>query len=442
MKSKLLILIFGILVCFILSFSEEKLVYVIPIKGIIDLGVAPFVKRGVSEAEKEKAQGVIVEIETFGGRVDAAVQIRDTLLATKLPTVAFVNKRAISAGALIALACKKIFMARGATIGAATPVQVAGTTTQPTSEKAVSYVRAEFKSTAEVNNHPVKIAEAMVDKDVAIKGIIKKGKLLTLTTQSAIKYKLCQGEVNTLEELLKKLNWEKSKICTLKVNWAEKVVRFLTHPIVSSMLLTLGFFGLIFELRTPGFGLPGIFGLVCLILFFWGHYIVGLAGWEELLMFALGAIFLLVEIVAIPGFGIVGILGIILMIASLVLSLISRRPQLPDFQHAFKVISSAFLLTLILFLLTLRFFTRLPLLNRLVLTTQEKVDEGYIVKRGESESFIGKEGIALTPLRPAGKAFVNNRKIDVVSEGEFIERSEAIIVKKIEGNKIIVKKKV
>jgi membrane-bound serine protease (ClpP class) len=239
----------------VIAHAQEKrpVVSVAPIEGIIDLGLAPFVKRVLEEAEQAGAAAVVLDINTFGGRVDAAVQIRDALLSSRVRTIAFVNKRAISAGALIALAAEKIVMADGSTIGAATPVQMGqpGEKTEPVGEKTVSYVRKECRATAESRTRPPLIAEAMVDADVVIPKLIDKGKLLTLTTEEALKHKLIDFRADSIENALQQLGLVAPEIRNVSANWAENVVRFLTNPVVSSLLITIAMLGIILEMRTP-----------------------------------------------------------------------------------------------------------------------------------------------------------------------------------------------
>ena len=272
-----------------LGHTGRPVVYVVPIAGVIDLGLAPFVDRVLEVAAGADATAVILEINTFGGRVDAAVLIRDALLRARVRTVAFVNKRAISAGALIALAAETIAMADGGTIGAATPVEMGlpGAPAQPVAEKTVSYMRKEFRATAESRKRPPVLAEAMVDADVEIPEVIAKGKLLTLTTEEALQHQLADVRADSLAALLQSLDLTGADVRMASQTWAETLVRFLTHPVVSSLLMTLGMLGLIVELRTPGFGVPGALGLTSLGLFFWGHWLVRLAGWEELLLVGL-----------------------------------------------------------------------------------------------------------------------------------------------------------
>ena len=286
--------------------AQEKrdIVYVAQIEGMIDLGLAPYVTRVLNEATAAGAAAVVLDINTFGGRVDGAVQIRDALLSAKIPTVAYVNPRAISAGALISLAAEKIVMADGGTIGAAAPVEAGqpGEGAKPSSEKTVSYVRKEFRATAESRKRPPLIAEAMVDADVEIPKVIEKGKLLTLTTDEAIGLKIADLRAPTLEDALKQLGYAGAEIRRPSVNWAEHLVRWLTHPVVSSLLLTIAMVGIIVELRTPGFGFVGGLGILSLGLFFWGHWLVELAGWEELMLVALGILLLGLEVFVIPGY--------------------------------------------------------------------------------------------------------------------------------------------
>ncbi len=338
---------------------------------MIDLGLAPFVDRVLREATDAGAAAVILEINTFGGRVDAAVLIRDALLNAKVPTVAFVNKRAISAGALIALAAEKILMGDGGTIGAATPVQAGqpGGPARPVEEKTVSYVRKEFRATAEARKRPPLVAEAMVDADVEIPGLIQKGKLLTLTTDEALKHKVADFRADTIEGVLKQLGLAGGELRRAFPNWAENLVRFLTHPIVSSLLITIGMLGIILEMRTPGFGVPGVLGISSIAFFFWGHWLVQLAGWEEMLLVGSGLVLLAVEIFVTPGFGLAGVLGIAALLSGLSLSLIGGGATWDFILKAVGRVIFSLLLAVVGSLVLLRFLPRLPFGKRLILET-------------------------------------------------------------------------
>jgi membrane-bound serine protease (ClpP class) len=422
--------------------QQPPVVYVAPIEGIIDLGLAPFVQRVLGEATDAGAAAVILDINTFGGRVDAAVLIRDALLNARVKTVAFVNKRAISAGALISLAAEKIVMADGGTIGAATPVQMGqpGAPAQPVEEKTVSYVRKEFRATAESRKRPPLIAEAMVDADVEIRGLIQKGKLLTLTTEEALKHKLADFRADTIADVLKQLDLAGAEVRRASPNWAENLVRFLTHPIVGSLLITIGMLGIILEIRTPGFGLPGGLGVASLALFFWGHWLVQLAGWEELLLVGSGLVLLVLEIFVIPGFGVAGALGIAALLGGLSLSLFGAGASWEFILKAVSRVVFSLLIALIASLVTLRFLPRLPFGRRLILETELLAGAGGSSAPESDKSWLGKSGTAISPLRPAGIAEIGGERVDVVSDGELIEPGVPVVVTRVDGNRIVVRR--
>jgi membrane-bound serine protease (ClpP class) len=422
--------------------QQPAVVYVAPIEGIIDLGLAPYVQRVLNEATDAGAAAVIFEINTFGGRVDAAVVIRDALLNARVKTAAFVNKRAISAGALISLAAEKIVMADGGTIGAATPVQMGqpGAPAQPVEEKTVSYVRKEFRATAESRKRPPLIAEAMVDADVEIPGLIEKGKLLTLTTEEAMKHKVADFRAQTIESVLDQLGLGGAEVRRAAANWAENLVRFLTHPIVSSLLITVGMLGIIIEIRTPGFGVPGALGITSLALFFWGHWLVQLAGWEELLLVGSGLVLLVLEIFVTPGFGVAGALGIAALLGGLSLSLFGAGASWEFILKAAGRVIFSLLLALVASLVTLRFLPRLPFGRRLILETGLLAGAGGGSAPESDRNWLGKSGTALSPLRPAGIAEFEGKRVDVVSDGELIEPGVAVVVTRVDGNRIVVRR--
>ena len=421
--------------------TERRLVYVAPIEGIIDLGLAPFVQRILNEAAGAGAAAVVLEVNTFGGRVDAAVQIRDALLGTRVPTIAYVNRRAISAGALISLAAEHLVMAPGATIGAATPVMAGepGGGAQPVSEKTVSYVRKEFRATAESRKRPPLIAEAMVDPDVAIPGVIEKGKLLTLTTDEALKHKVAELRADSLEAALEQLGIKGADVRRVSPNWAENVVRFLTHPVLSSLLVTIGLLGIIIELRTPGFGVAGAIGVGSLAAFFWGHWLVQLAGWGELLLALGGVALLLVEFFVIPGFGVAGIVGILAVLAALIMSVVGSGAT-PEFLMlaAGRIVLSLLAALLASFLL-LRLMPRTPFGRRLILQSGLGAGHQYGSAPESDLRWLGKRGRATSPLRPAGIADIEGARVDVVSEGELIEPGMPVEVIRVDGNRIVVR---
>ncbi len=425
-----------------LSQDARPVVYVVPIEGIIDLGLAPFVGRVLDEAAGAGAAAVILEINTFGGRVDAAVLIRDALLEARVPTVAFVNKRAISAGALIALAAETIAMADGGTIGAAMPVEIGlpGAPAQPVAEKTVSYMRKEFRATAESRKRPPLLAEAMVDADVEIPGVIEKGKLLTLTTDEALQHKLADFRANSVDAVLTSLNLAGAEVRRSSTTWAESLVRFLTHPVVSSLLIAVGILGIITEIRTPGFGFPGAVGLAGLALFFWGHWLVQLAGWEELLLVGIGLVLLAIEVFVTPGFGIVGILGVGALLGGLGLSLVGVGATWEVILKAVGQVALSLLLAIGVSLALLRVLPRLPFGRRLILEAGLPAEAGYASAPESDRLWLGKRGTAVSLLRPAGIAHLDGERVDVVSDGEFIEAGEPIEVIRVDGNRIVVRR--
>ena len=420
----------------------RPIVHVVPITGVIDLGLAPFLARVLDEAAANGAAAVILDINTLGGRVDAAVAIRDTLLASRTRVIAFVNRRAISAGALIALATDKIAMAQGATIGAAAPVQAGapGAASVPVGEKTVSYVRKEFHATAEARGRPPELAEAMVDADVEIAGIIEKGKLLTLTTDEALRHGLADLRAADLPALLEALGIANPDIRTAAPNWAEELVRFLTHPIVSSVLIMVGIVGVVTEIRTPGFGIPGAVGLASIALFFWGHWLVQLAGWEELLLVASGIVLLVLEVFVIPGFGIAGLLGILALLGGFALSLVGGGATAEAVMRAGLQVTVSMVLAIAAALLMLRVVPRLPFGRQLILQADLQASEGYAAPPDADRTWLGAHGIAATVLRPAGVADLDGERVDVVSDGAFIAAGEPIVVTRVDGNRIVVRR--
>lgn len=421
---------------------ERSVVYVIPVEGVIDLGLAPFVERVLDEAAAAGAAAVILEIDTFGGRVDAAVQMRDALLRAKVKTVAFINKRAISAGALISLAADTIVMAEGGTIGAATPVHIGlpGAPAQPVEEKTVSYMRKEFRATAEHRKRPPELAEAMVDADVEIPGVIAKGKLLTLTTEEALQQKLVDFRADTLEAVLQTLNLSEAEVRRAEETWAESLVRVLTHPVISSILIAVAMLGIIVEIQSPGFGVGGAFGVTSLALFLWGHWLVRLAGWEEVLLIGIGLILLLVEVFVIPGFGIFGVLGIAALLGGLGLSLVGTGATWAVVLYAVGQVIAAVLVAVVLSLALLRVVPRLPFGRKLILDTELPTAGGYTSQPESDSQWLGTRGTAASTLRPAGVAHFDHERVDVVTEGEYIDAGAPIEVMRVEGNRIVVRR--
>ncbi len=437
-------LVAGLTLVLSVSPSAGESVFVVPIQGTIEKGLAAFVSRVMREAEEAGAAAVIFQIDTPGGALDAALTVRDAILYSDVKTIAFINPRAISAGALISLATKHIVMVEGGTIGAATAVNMQG---EKASEKIISYFRNEMKATAEKTGRPPGLAEAMVDEDVDLPELAPKGKLLTLTTEEAVAQKIAEYKVvstdegEKLGEVLKFYGLEGVAVLHQSVNWAEQLVRWLTYPYVASLLLSLGFLGLIFEIQSPGWGVGGTVGLLCLGLFFGSHLLVQLADWSEVLLFLLGVLLVVADLFFITGFGVLGIPGVALMFASIFLSLMGRYELWTwgSASDAARPLLLAFVVTIVLAILVLRSLPRTSAWNRLVLQTEEKAEAGYRATSGY-EDLVGAKGVAFTPLRPGGTGVFDGRRLSVATEGDFLEKDTPITVVEVEGNRIVVRK--
>ena len=422
--------------------QSRQIVYVVPVNGIIDMGLAPFIQRILNQAADDRAAAVILDINTFGGRVDAAVIIRDALLSSNVLTVAFVNRRAISAGALISLAAQRIAISDGGTIGAATPVQIGqtGSAPSPVDEKTVSYVRKEFRSTAESRNRPLLIAEAMVDADVEIPGLVEKGKLLTLSTDEALKHGVADFRAATLDAVLAELALTGAEVRRPTPNWGEHLLRLITHPVVASLLLSIAMLGILIELRTPGFGVAGALGVASLALVLGGHWIVELVGWEELILIGLGMVFLALEIFVIPGFGVAGAAGIASLLAGVTLGLVGHGPSVQAVLGVAGRVAFSMLAALAASILLWRYLPQTSVGRRLMLETELTAGGGYSSAPDRDARLLGSQGRATSTLRPAGIAEFDGERVDVVSEGEMIEAGAPIVVSRIDGNRIVVRR--
>lgn len=428
---------FIIALLFVVStFAQQRTVYVAYIDSEIDLGLAPYITRVIDEAEKNNASAIVFKINTFGGRVDAATQIKDAILSSKVLTIAFINNRAISAGALIALSCNKIVMVPGSSIGAATVVDQTG---QKVGEKYQSYMRSEMRSTAERNGRRTDIAEGMVDERVLVKGLVDSTKLITLTSEEALKYKIADTIVVDFKATLNYFGLKNAKEVAVTANWAEDVVKFLNNAIISSILIMIGFFGLMAEIKTPGWGVGGTVGLIALVLFFGSSYILQLASVLEILLFVIGLGLLLAEIFVIPGFGIAGISGIILIFTSIFLSLLGSKPfiDMEAVSIAIIQVSGAILFALLGMFVLVKYLPKSSRFNRLVLSESEKAEQGFVSYPSEKD-LIGKTGLAFTTLRPGGTAEIDGRRVDVVADSEYINQGTKIKVLRVEGIKVVV----
>lgn len=403
-------------------------VYIVPLQNEVEKGLSNFLKRAIATAEKDGAEAIIFDINTPGGAVDAADEIGETFANTKLKTIAFVNNRALSAGAFISLNADEIYMVPGATMGAAAVITSDGNAAD---KKAQSYWLANMQKAAESSGRDPLYAKAMADEDIDLPEYgAEKGELLTLTANQSVKVGYSEGTVENQKELLKTLGYEKAELIQFGESFADKVARFLTNPIVIPILLSIGTIGLVVELYSPGFGLPGFAGITSLLLFFYGHMVSGLAGYEPLILFIVGIAFLLLELF-LPG-GIVGIIGFMAIIASFFLAA-------GDVEHMAIAILIALIAGFIASVILIKVFgKKMTAFNRIILTDSTNTESGYVSNINRHD-LVGKVGVLVTDLRPSGTLSLEGERIDVVSEGSFVTKGTHVKVIKTEGSRIVVR---
>ncbi len=415
--------------------AAPQKVIVIPVSEEIDSGLSFFLQRQLRRAEKEGAAALILEVNSNGGLVTAAQEMKDALLKSKVTTVAFVNGRALSAAALVSIACNRIYMAPGSEMGAATPIVMMGKGVQAAEPKFVSAFRAEFGATAEARNRERKIAEAMVDPNhETIEGLCPKGQIMTLTAETAFTHGYCDQITASLTSVLRAISLENATVDRTEPTSSEVVARYLTNPTISTLLFTIAFWCMIIEFHIPGFGFFGFTSIVCFALFFGGHLFAYMAGLEVIITFVIGLILLLVEIFVIPGFGATGITGILCLCYSII--------QLyGGIFVAIHALGWLMLYTVIAGIIVYKLAPKLGLFKSLVHNKTMEAEDGFVaVDVNAFDNLLGVQGVTLSICRPSGKAKFGSDRYDVVSEGDFIEKGEAVIVKKVEGTKIIVKK--
>ena len=423
--------------------QEKKIkVFVGEIKQNIDPRMSRYTKLFLEKAKEKDVDIIIIEMDTYGGAVNDADDIRTMILDYNKPIYVWINKDAASAGALISIACDSIYMSSGASIGAATVVTADG---KAAPDKYQSYMRSIMRSTAEAKNRDPKIAEAMVDEDIQVDSISQKGKVITFSTNEAIKNGFCEAELNSIEEILKRNKIENYKIERYELSSTENIISLFLNPVVSSILILLIIGGLYFELQTPGIGFPLMASIIALILYLTPYYLNGLAENWEIFLFLIGMIFIVIEIFVIPGFGVAGIFGLALTIGSLMLLMLNNDV----FDFTFVVskdilnASGSILIAVLGFGLLLFFggikFTESQTFKKIMLEDTQDLDKGYISKK-YSDKLIGKSGKAMTVLRPSGKITISDKIYDATTSGEYIEKNSKIIVLNNEGSTLKVKK--
>lgn len=410
------------------SDGEGKLVYYIPVEQAVERGLLAFLERSVDTALEEGADHIVFEVDTPGGLVDAAGQIANLIKGIPVPTTAYVVGEAMSAGAFISLNADQIVMVPGSAMGAAQVIDGSGTAAE---DKAHSAWLATMKEAAELNGRDPIYALAMADPEIDLPDYrAQTGYLLTLTATEALEVGYAEAIASDRGELLAFLGLENAIEREMEISFAEQIARFVTHPIVIPILLSIGSMGLVLELYSPGFGIPGIMGLSALFLFFFGHLVAGFAGMETFILFGVGIILLLIE-VFVPGFGIFGIIGIGSIIGSMVLASYSTTNIL------FSLLIAA-VLTIIMSVLFFKYVGYSGPLKRMVLTDSIKTEEGY-VSNVTREEIVGKVGESLTVLRPSGTAIFDDERFDVVSEGGYIGQGKKVKVIATAGSRIVVR---
>ncbi len=458
--------------------KPDRRVAIVTVSDVVDYGLVKFVDRAVGQAREFGATHIVFELDTPGGYLDSAYDLHHMLLIlpgeTGAKTIAYVKRKALSAGAVFALSCRELVMNAGSRIGDVEPILVTGEGIQEAGEKYESDLRTVFRTNAQTNGYPERLSEAMVSRDMQVlevkyndgsvryleqaefdslpaadaalidshRVVVPRGKLLTMTSKEAVAYGFAKKEVQNRQEVLNYYGLEGVPSVVLGPNWSEELVRLLQK--YSVILLAIGLLAAYLEFKTPGFGVWGSLAILCLGLFFGGKYLAGLANAVEILVFLIGVALVAIEIFLIPGFGMVGILGILCIMVSIYLG--SVKFTIPrsawEFQR-FNVwawqFSAAMGGAVVVAAALARFLPRTPLLKRIILTASESVSEGYTASTVARAGLLGATGVAVTKLRPAGKAEIGGKVRDVMTQGELVDAGEKVEVIDVRGNRIMVR---
>jgi membrane-bound serine protease (ClpP class) len=422
--------------------QQRPKVMVMEIKAEIDPPMLRYVKLSLANAEKIKADYVIVEMDTYGGVLTDAKEIVDLIMDFKKPIWVYINSDAASAGALISIACDSIYMSPGASIGAATVVEGTG---QAAPDKYQSYMRSIMRSTAEENGRDPRIAEGMVDEKVVIDSVKQAGKVITFTTSEALEHGYCEAKVESIDEILKRNKIINYDIEYFKLGVVDKVIAFFLNPFISGLLILLIIGGIYFELQTPGIGFPLIAAIIALVLYLVPYYLNGLADYWEILALFIGITLIVLELFVIPGFGVAGVLGIIFTVGSLILIMLNNDFFNFDFVPLGDIII-AMVAALggltgggLLLLFGSSRITQTKAFQKMIRHETQEKEKGYTANFNQ-EPMVGKSGTAFTVLRPAGKVIIDGKIYDAFSRGEYIEKAELIEVIDVESSTLRVKK--
>jgi len=441
LRYSIIVLIFSLLMPVALKAQTTKVLQ-LSIKDDIDPGMNRYIGLGLEAAENGNYDLVVIEMDTYGGLVTDAKDIVEKLLNFEKPVYVFINKDAASAGALISIACDSIYMAAGASIGAATVVMGQG---EAAPDKYQSYMRSTMRSTAEEKGRDPAIAEAMVDERIEIEGITKAGEVITFTTSEAIKHGFCEGEVESIEDLLAKAGVKEYELDEFSIGAIEKVIAYFLNPVLSGVLIMIIIGGIWFELQSPGVGFPLLASLTAAVLYFIPYYLTGLAANWELILFFIGLVLIGIELVVIPGFGVLGITGAVLTVSSLVLVMLANDffdftyvPWEKIFIASTTTIGGMVGSVLLLFLGGVQ-LANTSFFQRVALSNVEKSSDGFTAKFRDI-SVLGLTGKAHTVLRPSGRVIIDNEVYDAYTRGEYILKDDEIVVISEEGTTLLVKK--
>ncbi len=405
--------------------SEPSKAYVVPIKGEINRATHNYVRDVVNDLNKKNARAIIFEIDTYGGVVDESIKIKDVILSTNIPTITFVNNKAASAGVLITIAGEHIVMSENAVIGSAETI--------PNTEKILSMWRGVLRDTAQFRNRDPLLIEAMADSDIEIDGVVKKGKLLNLTAKEAKELGLADLLGSDYNVMLSEFGLDADSIEVMDEGLQVKLSKYVSSPYISTILLTLGFVGLVIEILTPGFGLGGTISLMGFGLYFGGNILAGNSNWTSLVLFIVGLGLLIIEGI-VPGFGLPGIGGIIFVLTGVALAMDSLSAALLS-------LSIAIIITTLVGIIMVKLGFKSKLLGKIILTNKLDSDKGYLSTNTMS-ALINLEGVSLTELRPSGFIVIDSQKYDALAESGYIPKDTEVKVVKVEGSKIFVRRNV
>lgn len=418
-------------------------VMVMEIKAEIDPRMSRYVNLAFTHAEETQADYVIVEMDTYGGILTDAKEVVDRIMAFNKPVWVFINTDAASAGALISIACDSIYMAPGASIGAATVVTGTGGEAAP--DKYQSYMRSIMRATAEEKGRDPRIAEGMVDEKIVIDSVKQAGKVITFTTSEAIANGYCEAKVESIEEILKRNGVENYTLDRFQLGITERIIAFFLNPFISGLLILIIIGGIYFELQTPGIGFPLLAAIIALLLYLVPYYLNGLAEYWEILALLVGIVLILLEIFVIPGFGVAGVMGIALTLSSLVLIMLNNDFFNFDFVPLGDIVVA--LITamggitggvLLLFVAGPK-LTRSKAFQTIALNDTQEKEKGYTSSLFPTD-IVGQKGKAYTVLRPSGKVMVAGSLYDAYTRGDFIDKGDAVEIIAAEGTSLRVKK--